>query len=72
MFDDLEEAEKVEAQEYFNDIVEGKKLTNTTVKKYAEMAKFYALRNKVEEPKKKIDKDQVIANKADTGIAPKS
>ena len=73
MFDDLEEGEKVEAKEYFDDIAEGKKLTPSNVKKYAEMAKFYATRNrKVEEPKKTIDKDQLLADKASTGIAPKS
>ena len=73
MFDDLEESEKVEAKEYFDDIAEGKKLTPSNVKKYAEMAKFYATRNrKVEEPKKTIDKDQLLADKASTGIAPKS
>lgn len=45
----------------------------TKAKKYAEMAITYATRNrKVEEPKKVVDKERVIAEKASTGISPKS
>lgn len=65
MFDDLSESDKTKAKEYFDDIVEGKKLTPAKAKKYAEMAIFQATRNNPE-PKKVIDKDRVIAEKAST------
>lgn len=67
-FKTLEGDEKTEAQEYFDDIVEGKKLTPTKAKKYAEMATFYATRNR----KPDIDKDRILAEQASTWIAPKS
>lgn len=73
MFDELNESEKSEAKEFFDDIVEGKKLTPAKAKKYAEMAIFQATRNRqTEEPKKVVDKDRAMADKASTGITPKS
>ncbi len=73
-FNDLSEEEKTEAKEYFDDIVEGKKLDRAKSKKYAEMAKFYATRNRkpVEVPKVKVDKDKILADKAGTGISTKA
>jgi hypothetical protein len=68
MFETLEGTEKDEAKEYFDDIVEGKKLTPAKAKKYAEMATFYATRNR----KPDIDKDRILAEQASTGISPKS
>jgi hypothetical protein len=70
MFETLEGTEKDEAKEYFDDIVEGKKLTPAKAKKYAEMATFYATRNR--KPKPDIDKDRILAEQASTGISPKS
>lgn len=74
IFDDLQDSEKVEAKWYFDDIVWEKKLTPTTAKKYAEMAKLYAIRNRpiIEQPKKVIDKEQILAEKASMWISPKS
>lgn len=71
MFGDLEEWERVEAKEYFDEIAEGKKLTPEKAQKYAEMAKFYATRNRKPE-KVVVDKDRVLAEKASTWITPKS
>jgi hypothetical protein len=70
-FDDLSDEEKTEADEYFQDIIEGKKLTPTTAKKYAEMAKLFVTKNrKADSPK--IDKEKVLADKASISITPKS
>jgi SHS2 domain-containing protein len=71
MFDALEESEKVKAKEYFDDIVEGKKLTTAKAKKYAEMAIFQATRNSEPKVTPKVDKERVIAEKASTGISMK-
>jgi hypothetical protein len=71
MFESLEGTEKIEAKEYFDDIIEGKKLTPTKAKKYAEMATFYATRNRKTD-KPDIDKDRILAGQASTGISPKS
>jgi hypothetical protein len=70
MFDDLEESERTKAKEYFDDIVEGKKLTTAKAKKYAEMAIYQATRNS-DKPIPKVDKERVIAEKASTGISAK-
>lgn len=66
MFSELSDIEKTEAKEFFDDIVEGKKLTPDKAKKYAEMAIFQATRNrpKDENPKKPVDKEQILADKA--------
>lgn len=71
LFSKLEGDEKDEAKEFFDDIVEGKKLTPARAKKYAEMAIFQATRNRAPE-KVTIDKDRALADKASTGITPKS
>lgn len=72
-FSELDESEIDIAKEYFNDIVEGKKLTPTTTKKYTDMAILMATKGrKTEEPKKVIDKEGILADKATTWIAPKS
>jgi len=68
MFESLEGDEKQEAKTYFDDIVEWKKLTPAKAKKYAEMATFYATRNR----KPDIDKEAILAWQANTWIAPKS
>lgn len=68
MFNDLDKADKAVAKEYFDDIVEGKRLTPITVKKYVEMAKFYALKDK----KPDVDKEKVLASQASTWISSKS
>lgn len=65
MLDELEPSERDVAREYFDDIVEGKKLTPAKAKKYADMAISQATRNRKSEPKN-IDKDQAIADKAGT------
>jgi len=67
-FKDLSEDERVEAKEYFDDIIDGKKLTPTKAKKYAEMSIFYATRNR----KPDINKEEILAGQASTWIAPKS
>lgn len=67
IFWDLWEEEKVEAKEYFNDIVEWKKLTPETAKKYAKMAKVYVSSNKPQQPKN-IDKEKIIIPQSATWI----
>lgn len=73
-FEGLTEPEREEAKAHFEDIAEGKKLTPATAKKYAEMAKTYATRNRKpgDDPKPKKDAGDAAAAKAATGISPKS
>lgn len=50
---------------------EGKTLVPAKAKQFAEMAKMYAMRNRKPETKP-IDKDRILAEKANTGISPRS
>lgn len=71
LFSTLSQEEQIQAKEYFNDIVEGKKLTPEKAKKYAEMAKVYVAKDKKVEPTK-VDKDKLMATQASTKIAQNS
>jgi hypothetical protein len=66
VFDDLNESEKKEAQEYFIEMAEGKTLTPAKAKQFAEMSKFYAIRNRKPDPKKPAEKERILAEKATT------
>lgn len=73
--DELDWQEHEDAVSYFEEIAEGKRLTPATAKKYAEMAIFYAIRNRKPEEKpalKSIEKEKILAGNANTGISPKS
>lgn len=70
-FEELDASEKAQAEEYFAEMSEGKTLTRQKAKQFAEMARIYATRNRKPEPKH-IDKDRILAEKASTGISPKS
>lgn len=70
-FSGMDEAERKEAKEYFDEISEGKKLTPEKAKRFAEMAKTYALRNRKPEdkdPTPKKGKDEIMADKASTSV----
>ncbi len=71
IFNELSGQELTDAKSYFDDIVEWKKLTPTTAKKYADMSVFYATRNRTP-GKAPVDKDRVIASMSNTWISNKS
>lgn len=67
LFNDLTDEEKESAKTQFEKISGKGNLTIDEALEFAEMAKFYATRNR----KPAVDKDKVIAQKANTGIAPR-
>lgn len=71
MFGSLSWDEQQKAKEYFDDIVEWKKLTIEKAEKYAEMSIAYVTRNnpKQEEPTKQTNTEKQVWDFANTGIS---